>query len=643
MDQKRLFTAILISIAILLGYQLLARRYMPQPPQPAPHSEQAALNKTATPVEGGPAAGAPAAPSAPPQVNAPAPEDRGSRGSWLGQPARCPHRRHRAERLSRDRCAELPRRASAATRLDQAPVFRPVRLVGAGRRKYASVPGDDTLWTASAPELGAGQPVTLSWSNGQGLDFRIVLAIDDHYMLSVRQEVSNNTGEPVSLFPWARIRRDYTPETAGYYILFEGLLGVTHDRLQEYKYPQVRDDAKKKGGDIGYEDTSTGGWAGITDKYWLTAIIPDQTVATTVRFRYIPGGDGHYQVDHVTQAPQTIAPGEASVLPTHLFAGAKVVTLLDHYESALGIPHFDKAVDFGWFYFLTKPIFYALDFLNGLLGNFGLAIMVFTISVKALFFPLANYSYRSMSKMRLLSPKVTALRERLKDDPQKMQSEMMALYRAEKVNPASGCLPMVVQIPVFFSLYKVIFVTIEMRQAPFFGWIHDLSQVDPTNIFTLFGLIPWDPTMISPLLHIGVWPLIMGATMFFQQKLNPPPPDPMQAKLFQFMPVIFTFMLARFPAGLGDLLELEQPALDRAAMADHAAHAPGASGPGPDVSGTTALRLRRRGSGVGGGTAAFRAPLPVRATPRSGWTSFRRSTGRKWRWPGVPMSGSPRC
>ncbi len=377
-----------------------------------------------------------------------------------------------------------------------------------------------------------------------------MLAIDDHYMLAVRQEVKNGTGQAVKLFPWARVRRDYTPETAGYYILFEGLLGVTNGTLQEYKYDQTKSDAKKAGSDIAYDATSTGGWAGITDKYWLTALIPDQATAETVRFRYIPGGDGHYQVDYVPAQPQTVAPGAEAMLPTHLFAGAKVVTLLDQYGQSLGLPHFDKAVDFGWFYFITKPIFYCLDFLNGLLGNFGLAIIVFTVFVKALFFPLANYSYRSMSKMRLLSPKVTALRERLKDEPQKMQQEMMALYKSEKVNPASGCLPMVVQIPVFFSLYKVIFVTIEMRQAPFYGWIHDLSQIDPTNIFNLFGLLPVDPTLISPLLHVGAWPLIMGITMWCQQKLNPPPPDPMQAKLFQFMPIIFTFMLARFPAGL---------------------------------------------------------------------------------------------
>ena len=260
-----------------------------------------------------------------------------------------------------------------------------------------------------------------------------------------------------------------------------------------------------------------------------------------------------YQVDYVTQEPMTVAPGGEVSLDSHLFVGAKVVRLLDRYETQLNLPHFDKAVDFGLFYFLTKPMFFALDFINGVVGNFGVAIMIFTVIVKGLFFPLADYSYRSMSKMKLLAPKMAELKERFKDDPSKLQPEMMALYKAEKVNPASGCLPIVIQIPVFFSLYKVIFVTIEMRQAPFFGWIKDLSQVDPTNIFNLFGLLPIDPTALpgfGPYLHLGVWPLIMGVTMFLQQKLNPPPPDPIQAKMFQFMPILFTFMMAGFPAGL---------------------------------------------------------------------------------------------
>ena len=570
MDQKRLFTAILISIAILLGYQLLAHRFLPPPPVPAVQSKQSAPKATATPAEGGPAAGAPPAgpvttgnatpgvPGAPatqtavaaaaaakaPRVKIVAPAVRGAI-SLLGA---------RLDDIVLNDYRETEARDSPNVQILE-PLTSPHPSFvqygwSAPPGDAVKLPGDDTLWTASAPELSVGHPVTLSWNNGAGLDFHIVFAIDDNYMLTVRQEVSNTSNQAVKLFPWSRVRRDYTPPTSDYYLLFEGMLGVTHNTLQEHNYAKVKSSAKKRGSDVGFDETATGGWAGITDKYWLTALIPDQTVAETVRYRFIPGGAGHYQVDYVTQEPQTIAPGARASLSSHLFAGAKVVSLLTQYERNLGIPQFDKAVDFGWFPFLTKPVFYCLDYLNGLLGNFGLAIIVFTACVKLLFFPLANYSYRSMSKMRLLAPKVSALRERLKDDPSKMQSEMMALYRAEKVNPASGCLPMLVQVPVFFALYKNLYVTIEMRQAPFFGWIHDLSQIDPTNIFTLFGLIPWDPTAISPLLHLGAWPLIMGLTMFFQQKLNPTPPDPMQAKLFQLMPIIFTFMLARFPAGL---------------------------------------------------------------------------------------------
>jgi YidC/Oxa1 family membrane protein insertase len=353
----------------------------------------------------------------------------------------------------------------------------------------------------------------------------------------------------VKLFPWAKISRDYTPDVAGYYILFEGLLGVADGTLHETTYAKAKSEGEKTAG-VSFDQTTTGGWGGITDKYWLTSLVPDQSVPEKLQFIHTDAGQGGYQVDFITQNPTTIAPGATVGQPSHLFAGAKIVRLLDRYESDYHIPNFDKAVDFGWFYLITKPIFYCLDWLNGILGNFGLAIIAFTTCVKLLFFPLANYSYRSMSKMKLLGPKMQALRERLKDDPSKMQAEMMAMYRAEKVNPASGCLPMVVQIPVFFSLYKVIFTTIEMRQAPFYGWIHDLSVPDPTNVFNLFGLIPFDPATISPYLHLGLWPLIMGCTMFLQQKLNPPPPDPVQARMFQFMPIIFTFMLARFPAGL---------------------------------------------------------------------------------------------
>ena len=545
MDQKRMFVAILISLGILLGYQMIATRYLPHPPVPTkPATEQTTAGAAGASTGPASAAPTPAVPRVVPRITIAAPAIRGSI-SLLGA-------RIDDVVLNKYRQTEAP----------NSPDVRLLSPLGTKHPYYAQygwsaapgesvkLPDEKTVWTASAQELTPARPVTLSWDNGAGLTFRIVLSIDDHYMFAVSQQVSNASAAPVKLFPWVRVRRDYTPPPSGYYILFEGLTGIAHDRLQEMLYTKAKSDAKGKPGNIAYQATSKGGWAGFADKYWLAAAIPDQSVPTTLSYRAIPGGDGHFQVDYVPAAPETIAPGAAASLPSHLFAGAKVVTLLDRYASQYHIPQFDKAVDFGWFYFLTKPIFYALDFLNGLLGNFGLAIMAFTVCVKLLFFPLANYSYRSMSKMRLLAPKVSAMRERYKDDPQKQQQEMMALYKAEKVNPASGCLPMLVQIPVFFSLYKDIFVTIEMRQAPFFGWIHNLSAVDPTNLFTLFGLIPWDPTAFSPFLHLGALPILMGLTMWGQQKLNPPPPDPVQAKLFQFMPVIFTFMLARFPAGL---------------------------------------------------------------------------------------------
>jgi YidC/Oxa1 family membrane protein insertase len=546
MDQQRLFLAIAISVAILLGFQVLIAPHLPQAPKPATQVASTQTTATQTPAPSGQAAPVAAGPTVPkevPRVTIAAHRVRGSislLGARLDDLVLNDYRETLAPNSPNVRLLE--------PRSEDHPYYIQYGW-SAAPGEQVKLPDNDTIWTSSGGTLSAGHPVTLSWDNGAGLTFQIMFAVDDDYMFSVDQSVTNATAATVKLFPWARIRRDYTPEVAGYYILFEGLLGVVDGTLQETTYAKAKSEGEKKNG-IAYDATANGGWAGITDKYWLAALVPDQSIASTVNFRHISEDGDHYQVDYVTHEPQTIAPNGGVSMSSRVFAGAKIVRLLDRYQAEDHIPNFDKAVDFGWFYFLTKPIFYCLDWLNGLLGNFGLAIMVFTVFVKALFFPLANYSYRSMSKMKLLGPKMTALRERFKDEPQRMQQEMMALYKAEKVNPASGCLPMVVQIPVFFSLYKVIFVTIEMRQAPFFGWIHDLSQVDPTNVFNLFGLIPFDPTTISPFLHLGAWPLIMGLTMFLQQKLNPPPPDPVQARMFQFMPLIFTFMLARFPAGL---------------------------------------------------------------------------------------------
>ena len=539
--------AIGVSIVILLGFQL----FMPHRPVAPPPTDVATKS---TPAQQSPGpTGNPAGPGTQPmpvavprevpRVKIDAPRVQGSL-SLLG--ARLDDLVLRDYRETVDPTSPLVRLLEP--RSEPQPYY--VQFGWSANDPKVKLPDPDALWTASANQLTTAQPVTLSWANGAGLTFQLVLSVDDNYMFTVQQRVRNATGDPVALYPWARIRRDYTPTVIGYYILHEGPVGVIGDRLQELTYAKMRSEGPKQNG-IAYAGQDNGGWAGITDKYWLAALVPDQATPVSVAYRYITENDApRYQVDFVDQAPEQVAAGGEASTTTRLFAGAKEVHLLDRYQAEFHIPAFYKAVDFGWFEFLTRPIFFALDWLNNVLGNFGLAIMAFTLFVKLLFFPLANKSYRSMSKMKLLGPKVQALRERFKDDPGQMQQEMMKLYRAEKVNPAGGCLPMVVQIPVFFCLYKDIFVTIEMRQAPFFGWIRDLSVPDPTNIFNLFGLIPYDPTHIAPLLHLGIWPIIMGCTMFLQQRLNPPPPDPMQARIFQFMPIIFTFMLARFPAGL---------------------------------------------------------------------------------------------
>ena len=540
-----MFLAIGISIAILIGFQLISARIVPPAPPPETLAETSAQPTATAPAPVPPAEAAAAeAARAAPRLAIDAPSVTGS-VSLLGA-----------------RLDDLVLRDYRETTAADSPRVRLLARAG-GAEPYAvqfgwsaapgssaKLPDNDTLWTASAATLTPQSPVTLSWNNGAGLTFEIVLGIDAHYMFSVERRVRNDSGAAVTLSPWTRIRRDYTPTTAGYYILHEGLLGVLDGRLKELTYANAKSEGAKNAG-LAFSTATTGGWAGITDKYWLVALIPDQKQAETASFRSVKLATGEgYQVDFIPETATTIAPGADASSRARVFAGAKEVHLLDRYEREYAIPHFDKAVDFGWFYFLTKPIFYALDWLYWMTGNFGVAILIFTVFAKGLFFPLANKSYKSMSKMRLLGPKMQALRERFKDDPARQQQEMMALYKAEGVNPASGCLPMLIQVPVFFSLYKVIFVTIEMRQAPFFGWIRDLSAQDPTNLFNLFGLIPFDPTVLSPFLHLGIWPLVMGVSMFLQQRLNPAPPDPVQARMFQFMPLIFTFMLARFPAGL---------------------------------------------------------------------------------------------
>jgi YidC/Oxa1 family membrane protein insertase len=426
-----------------------------------------------------------------------------------------------------------------------------------GAGSNVKVPTADTVWTqVGTGALSVGHPVTLSYDNGQGLEFRRTIAVDDKYLFTIKDDVMNKGTGPVTLYPYGLISRHGTPHTQGYYILHEGLIGVLGDQgLQEYTYKNI-EDKKVVNFDV------TDGWLGITDKYWAATLLPDPAAHLKARFSTgMLGTTKTYQTDYLLDA-RTIAPGATGTADGRLFAGAKEVNVvginfplvgIGGYNTQLGLNHFDLLIDWGWFYFITKPMFLAMDFFFRLFGNFGLAILIVTVLIKIIFFPLANKSYASMAKMKAVQPQMVALRERYADDRVKQQQALMELYKKEKINPLAGCLPIAIQIPVFFSLYKVLFVTIEMRHAPFFGWIRDLSAPDPTNIFTLFGLIPLDPTIIPVVghfLHLGIWPLIMGVTMWAQMKLNPAPPDPTQAMIFNWMPVIFTFMLASFPAGL---------------------------------------------------------------------------------------------
>ena len=407
------------------------------------------------------------------------------------------------------------------------------------------VPNGNTVWESSGNVISPDRSITLRWENDQGIKFLKKISIDENFMIKVEQKVVNSTSNKIKLYPYGLIRRSGEPETTDFFVLHEGPLGVFDGSLTEKSYSDLKESGKSG---LTFKPEKLGGWIGITDKYWMAALIPDQSQKSKFTYRYI-NSNKSYQTDFLGQL-SVIAPNSEQVITSRVFSGAKKLNLLDSYENDLKIEHFDLAIDFGWFYFLTKPFFYALSWANNLLGNFGLAILAITVIVKLVFFPLANKSYKSMARMRLLTPQLQQLRERFGNDRQKMNQEMMALYKREKVNPAAGCLPILVQIPVFFALYKVLFVSIEMRQAPFFGWIKDLSVADPTSIFNLFGLLPYSTSFLPDFLNLGVWPLLMGATMVLQQKLNPKPPDPVQAKIFAWMPVAFTFLLATFPAGL---------------------------------------------------------------------------------------------
>lgn len=569
MDQRNLIIAAVISITILLGWQMLYEQPRIEKAREAAEQQKAAqvadnpLTTIPTPsatIPGAPGAAtipAPTGGQAPtaPVVGAPLASFQTLRSAVLKQAPRVQLNSPRLSgsiQLKGGQIDDLVLSDYRETLEPDSPNIALLSPSPAPKSYFAqfgwsasdrstALPNDNTVWTANNMALSPKRPVTLSWDNGKGLLFSRTVSLDENYMFTVTQQVRNTTNKPVTLFPYGLVSRSETPETLGFFILHEGLLGVFDGQLKEVDYDDLQDAGK-------IEQTTKGGWIGITDKYWLVALLPDQKAQLQTAFRHTLDGKkiDKYQVDYLGAA-QIVAPGATIAVTNHLFAGAKEVNLLDEYQEKLQIARFDLSIDWGWFYFLTKPIFYALEYFYQLLGNFGLAILLLTVIIKLIFFPLANKSYKAMSRLKLLQPKMVALKDRYGDDKAKQNEAMMRLYKEEKVNPAAGCLPMVVQIPVFFALYKVLFVSIEMRQAPFYGWIQDLSAPDPTSMFNLFGLIPWGP---PEFLLIGAWPLLMGITMWLQQKLNPAPADPMQAKIFMLLPIVFTFMLARFPAGL---------------------------------------------------------------------------------------------
>ncbi len=416
----------------------------------------------------------------------------------------------------------------------------------AANRKIV-MPDDQTPWRVkSGTVLSPGKPVTLTWDNGQGLIFTRTISVDDEYMFSVTDSVTNTSTEKTTLYPYALVVRDGVPKHQTYWVLHEGFVGVADDKLQDPTYADFKD-----AGTPPKTFSSTGGWLGITDKYWMAALIPPQNAKFNGAYRATPyGGDKSYQANYSLPG-RTLEPGQSTTVTQRLFAGAKVVDTLRNYEHTLGIQRFDYAIDWGWFIFLTQPLFWLLDKFYRYLGNFGLAIILATVVIRLLLFPLANASFKSMSKMKKVQPEMERIKKLYADDQARQQQEMMELYKREKVNPLMGCLPMLVQIPILFSLYKVMFVTIEMYHAPFYGWIKDLSAPDPTSILNLFGLLPYHvPSFVPVFLSVGIWPILMGMTQWVQTKLNPAPGDPVQAKMFALMPVVMTFMFAAFPAGL---------------------------------------------------------------------------------------------
>ena len=569
-DSKNTILAIVLSAIVLIVWQYFFAIPQEKARQELLAQQQAQAQKTNPPAPGQAPAAAPAAPGAagaPPQVPgavpAAVPGAPVTRDAAIAASPRVPINTDSLQGSIALKGGRIDDLALVKFRETVDPKSPPIVLLspsGSPEPFYAefgwtnaagaslAVPTADTVWTQEGSgTLSVDKPVTLTFDNGQGLQFRRTIAVDDKYLFTVKDEVANKSDKAVALYPFALISRHGTPHTLGYYILHEGLIGKFGDTgSKEVTYKDI-DDKKL------YNFDATNAWLGITDKYWAAVLLPQTDAHVLANFKADTVGTlKRYQTDYLLDA-RTIQPGATATADARLFAGAKEVRVVNDYEKQLNLNHFDLLIDWGWFYFITKPLFFVIDWIYHLVGNFGIAILLVTVLIKAAFFPLANKSYASMAKMKAVQPQMTALRERYKDDKAKQQQELMELYKKEKINPLAGCLPIAVQIPVFFSLYKVLFVTIEMRHAPFFGWIHDLSAPDPTNLFNLFGLIPFDPTtvpVVGHFLHVGLWGVIMGITMWAQMKLNPAPPDPTQAMIFNWMPLIFTFMLASFPAGL---------------------------------------------------------------------------------------------
>ena len=553
-DQRNMIMAAALSFLVILGWQIFL---VPQPPAPVPGAETATGTDVVTP--------APGAVQQPAVATLPRTEALGTaervRISTPNLHGTLSLRGGRIDDLTLVRYRETvdptsPEVVLLSPTRTESPYYAVWGWIPAQGSQSGPTPSADTLWTVeSGQTLTPSTPVVLRWDNGAGLVFRRTISIDENFLFTIEQAVENTMEAPVTLVPYGIVARHGVPTTIGYWILHEGAIGAADGTLALHTYSDMQEMTPDpvEGGPADRLSVAANGWLGFTDKYWLTAMAGGPDRAFTGVFKTVQTDTGPVFQTDMRQAALTVAPGERAASTTMFFAGAKEVAQLRTYERDRGIANLDDAVDWGWFFFLTRPIFALLSFIKGIIGNMGWSIIVLTVVIKTLLFPLAYKSFVSMSKMKQLQPEMEALKERCGDDKQKLQMEMINLYKTKKVNPASGCLPILVQIPIFFSLYKVIFVTIELRHAPFIGWINDLSAPDPTSLFNLFGLLPFSVDAIPPFLmlfSIGVFPVLMGITMWMQQKLNPAPADPTQAQIFAIMPWMFMFMMGQFASGL---------------------------------------------------------------------------------------------